>query len=283
MQRTEVDEHALLVLQNLHDSWKWIFTILMGGSAVLAGQSLMSWADSAYSKYAGIPVTNVANIINTGKAPSDLELAVTFLLFLIYALTLFRFYWGWIRFCDLKYIEVPNLIASFREEFIKQNIPHTYTLALNTAFKYSRLHRVWFDTIPVFFQTTVIFIIAGSLNNADIFIWTYIILLVANSAYLIINYHLHAYHVEAASLAFGAEIARVMTPRKQIKIWILNNTICAVIMGDLLLDAPGPSLTSSASLIFVFVMFVNCLIDLTCTRKMYSRPVEDLCNALSEF
>jgi|SRR5579864_178918 len=282
-QKKEADEYALLVLTNLHDSWKWIFTILMGGSAILAGQSLMSWADSAYAKYAGISVTNVANIINSNKVPSDLELAVTFLLFLIYALTLFRFYWGWIRYCDVKYIEVPSLIVSFREKFFQQNIPELYEASLNEAFKYSRLHRVWIDTIPVFFQTTVIFIIAGSLNSADIFIRTYAFLLAFNSIYLFINYLLPAYHEDALVQAFGVGLARVITPRKKIEIWILNNTFCAVIMGALLYDTPSPSLTPSAALIFVFVMFVNCLIDLMCTREMYSRPVENLWDAVSEF
>jgi hypothetical protein len=277
-QKKEADEHALLELKNLHDSWKWIFTILMGGSTVLAAQSVIICADSAYSKYERIPITN---IINGREVPSDLE--VTSLLFLIYALILFRFYWSWIRYCDLKYIEVPSLIVSYRTKFIRQAIPETYDAALKTAFEYSRLGRVWFDTFPVFFQTTMIFVIAGSLNSAEIFIRTYIILLVFNSFYLSVNYYLPAYHTKAVCLAFGNEIAFAVHPRQKIKIWILNNAFCAIIMYAFLQDTPGPSLTLPATLVFVFVMFANCVIDLICTRQMYTRPVIKLWKALSEF
>jgi hypothetical protein len=279
----EGDKHALLMLQNLRDSWKWIFTILMAGSAVIAGQSLISWADSVYSKYAGIPIPRHANIIYSSEVPTNLELALTFLLFLIYALTLFRFYWGWIRYCDLKYIEVPSLIVSFRRKFFRQAIPEIYEAALNTAFHYSQLHRVLFDTIPVFFQTTVIFVIAGSLNSADNFIRNYIVLLVINSIYLFFSHLCPPYHRDALLLAFDDEIACLVTPQNQIKIWIVNNTSCAVIMLISLHYTPGPPLTPLAALIFVFVMFANCLIDLIGTWKMYSRPVEDLRNALSKF
>ncbi len=282
-QKIEADDYALLVLKNLHDSLKWIFTILMGGSAILAGQSLIIWADSAYSKYLGIPVTNVMNRISD-NVPSNLKSWLTFLLFLIYSLTLFRFYWGWIRYCDVKYIEVPSLIASFREKFFDQGIPGDYEEAFERSSEYSRLQRVFLNSIPVFFQTTIIYIIAGSLNSIEVFVRTYIILMVFNSAYLAINYRLEAYHWDALMQAFGHDVARAITPREHIKIWIVNNFLCAVIMLALLEDMPlHSSLTSSAAFVFIFVMLANCAIDLRCTQDMYSRRVKILREVVGEF
>jgi hypothetical protein len=36
------DEHIVLVLTNLHDSLKWVFTVLMGGSVYFAASTLFS-------------------------------------------------------------------------------------------------------------------------------------------------------------------------------------------------------------------------------------------------
>jgi hypothetical protein len=274
--KKEADEYALLVLKNLHDSLKWMFTILMGGSAILAGRSLIYWADSLYSQ-SGIPVPdgNVASI--------RFEPIFPFFLFFIYALTLFRFYWGWIRYCDIKYIEVPNLLASYRDKFFEQNISNTYEVTIEMAVEYSRLPRVLVDTIPIFFQTTLTFVIAGSLNNAEIFIRTYIILLVFNSAYLTLNYNLSAYHEIALTRAFGSGLALAVTPRGSIKVWIVNNLLCAFLMWALLHEyAPGhPSLMPQAAC--VFVMFANCLLDLALAREMYSRRAKDLRQAVGKF
>jgi hypothetical protein len=52
----------------------------------------------------------------------------------------------------------------------------------------------------------------------------------------------------------------------------------------LLEDMPlHSSLTSRASLVFIFVMLVNCIIDLRCTQDMYSRRVRILREIVGEF
>lgn len=275
-QKKEADEYSLLVLKNLHDSLKWVFTILMGGSAILAGRSLISWADFVYAKYAHITIPTSAD------TPSELEASFTFFLFLIYALTLFRFYWGWLRYCDIKYLEVPSLIVAFRQKFFDQKIAETYEAALQTAVEYSRLPRVLLDTIPIFFQTTVIFVLAGSLNSLEIFIYTYIFLLLFNSIYLALNYRLPAYHQIALTKAFGSDLAAAVTPRNRIQVWIVNNLLCAVLMWGLLHEHDSaPSIMPQAAC--VFVMFANCLIDLRFARQMYSRRVRILRDAVGRF
>jgi hypothetical protein len=275
--KKEADEYALLVLKNLHDSLKWTFTILMGGSAILAGRSLIIWADVLYSQYVGISVPDSSDI------PTKFEPSFTFFLFFVYALTLFRFYWGWIRYCDIKYIEVPNLLVSFREKFFEQKILKTYEEALKTAVEYSWLPRVLLDTIPIFFQTTIIFVIAGSLNNVEIFIRTYIVLLVFNSGYLALNYRLVAYHEDALKRGFGSELALTVTPRSRIKIWIVNNLLCAFVMWALLHEYSLTHQSLMPQAACVFVMLVNCLVDLSMARQMYSRRAKDLREAVGEF
>jgi hypothetical protein len=248
----------------------------MGGSAILAGRSLISWADFIYANYEGIAAPGGSDL------PPTFEPSFTFFLFLIYALTLFRFYWGWIRYCDIKYIEVPNLIVSFRDKFFNQNIPKTYESTLETAVEYSLLPRVLVDTIPIFFQTTVIFVMAGSLNSVEIFTRTYIFLLAFNSIYLTLNYCLPAYHEIALTKAFGPELTSVVTPRSRIKVWIGNNILCAVIIW-LTLHAYISVPCFSPQTASVLVMFVNCLVDITFARQMYSRRVKDLREAVGKF
>ena len=72
------DEHIVLVLTNLHDSLKWVFTVLMGGSVYFAASTLFSIQDR-----------------------TDFPPAEPTFLFVLFSLTFFRFYWGWARYSDL--------------------------------------------------------------------------------------------------------------------------------------------------------------------------------------
>ncbi len=276
LQKKEADDYALLVLKNLHESLKWLFTILMGGSAFLAGRSIIDWVDFVYAKYAGVTLSKPDNL------PTEFEASFTFFLFFVYALTLFRFYWGWIRYCDIKYIEVPSLIVAFRDRFFAAKISSEYEAALETAVEYSRLPRVLVDTIPIFFQTTVIFILAGSLNAVEIFIRTYIFLLLFNSVYLTFNYNLPAYHVIALRTAFGDGLVNAVTPRSRIKVWIINNISCAIILWAFLNSYLSVFVVVPQTACVV-VMFMNSFVDLYFARQMYSRRVKCLRRAVAEF
>ena len=79
------DEHIVLVLTNLHNSLKWVFTVLMGGSVYFAASTLFSI-----------------------QANMDFPPAEPTLLFVLFSLTFFRFYWGWSRYSDLRNVEVPR-------------------------------------------------------------------------------------------------------------------------------------------------------------------------------
>jgi hypothetical protein len=101
--------------------------------------------------------------------------------------------------------------------------------------------------------------------------------------YLTLNYNLSAYHEIALTRAFGSGLALAVTPRGSIKVWIVNNLLCAFLMWALLHEyAPGhPSLMPQAAC--VFVMFANCLLDLALAREMYSRRAKDLRQAVGKF
>jgi hypothetical protein len=180
------DEYAVLIMNNLHDSLKWVFTIVMGGAVLQAGLILKEWLDSTWAAAADL-----------SKLPVPSIDWIPFLLFLVFSLTFFRFYWGWVRYCDIKSIEAPRVILAFRDYLLPDLGPDRYNDAFKTALRSSGGVYVMLDAVPLFFQTMIIFLLARSLLTPILFIHMYVALMLFNALFLFVNLWMHAYHKEA--------------------------------------------------------------------------------------
>jgi hypothetical protein len=246
------DEHIVLVLTNLHDSLKWVFTVLMGGAVFLAANTLF-----------GI------------QAKTELPPAQPVFLFVLFSLTFFRFYWGWARYSDIRYVEVPRLIVSFREVIIARKGEETYEQAINTALTSATGFHMFRDAIPIFFQTMMLFMLAGSIGAVGKFVNWYMALLFFNALFLLSHVAFRPYHVDALATAFTRSVSD-LTPGG-IRVWIINNLICgSALVIILMLNArnffPGGTATS----LDLTVILLNCFVDLILSRKMYVRSTNKI-------
>jgi hypothetical protein len=242
------DEHIVLVLSNLHDSLKWVFTVLMGGSVYFAASTLF-----------GI------------QAKSDFPPAQPTFLFILFSLTFFRFYWGWARYSDIRYLEVPRLIVSFREDIIARKGERTYERAIKTALTSTTGFHMFRDEVPRFFQTMILFMLAGSIGDENRFAHWYIVLLFFNALFLLSHIAFRPYHVDALATAFTRS-DYVISPSGGIHIWIINNLICgSALVVILALSARNLLSGGTATALDLAVISLNCCADLLLSRKMYVR------------
>ena len=258
------DDYATLVMHNIHDSLKWVFAVLMGAAAYRAAFSLFE----VRLKY-----------IDSGTlALSSSDNLWALAIFLVFALTFFRFYWGWVRYLDVKYFETPKLISLLRKK-IKGETDESPTKkckeAFHTALKCSRHGSIIADGIMIFFQTVLIFLLADTITltkPVPAFTATYTILLLFNAALLTAILLMKAWHIEALQQAFGEKRAAVIAPNT-IAVWVANNILCFILIILVWLNSEDEFLRN---LLWVQIMFANCLLDFTVARKMYIRNTNTL-------
>jgi hypothetical protein len=245
------DEHIVLVLTNLHDSLKWVFTVLMGGSVYFAAGTLFSI-----------------------QAKADFPPAEPTFLFVLFSLTFFRFYWGWARYSDLRNVEVPRLIISFREVIIARRGQRIYEQAIKTALGSVTGFNMFRDAVPLFFQTMMLFMLAGSIGDVGKFANWYIALLFFNALFLLSHITFRPYDALAAAFTPSSYLS---APPGGIRVWIINNLICGAALVIIhMLYARSLLLVGAATALALAVISLNCFMDLILSRKMYVRSTNQI-------
>jgi hypothetical protein len=263
------NEYVKLVLKNVHDSLKWIFSIIIAGSAIRGASQLL--VDKTIFEH---PFANWR----------------AYAAFFILSLVVFRFYWGWVRYLDVKYLETSELILIKRKNYFEKNnqaLVKKCQDAFLIALKCARYEHIIADGATIFFQTVIIYILAGAIP-ADVvtlkyFAFVYASLLAVNATILtFISWQdniVPPYHRDALRKVFKDKV-ELFAP-DYTYVWIWNNACFAVIIFiDLIISEyyfPWDLVARDVGL--CFLMLCNCLIDFYYARKMYSRNANTLAQA----
>ena len=275
------DRYAALLLDDLNSSLKLMLTFLMGGAAIQALSSLHGWIQVIASKD-----------VLTLQFPKDMG---DFFIFILFCATFIRFYWGGVRFFDLKHVEIPRLLLLLGSYLDKINNLQRYTNAFKEAVASSSSRDITVDVITILYQSTAFFLLGRYINRPGMFVTIYAVLLLLNALYLRLTTRSAEKHQRALTeIGFTPDEAGKIFPLFARGIWIWNNFICGLTIAvvycfHVWLDYQVSTTFSldirnqyyyTSFLVWAFIFIaLNCIVDLFLARRLYLRSdtgIEDI-------